>query len=92
LLSIVPIILPIDLPLPTISARSPSPCPQLLFPPPQRHRNKKRKRKRRMDFYRKYFRASIPSKVKQLPLACILLPDVHLNRSSGSFNARDPPD
>jgi hypothetical protein len=75
-----------------ISSRSPSPIPQLLFPPPHRHRNKKRKKKRRMDFYRKYFRAPPPPRIHQPPLACILEPDINLNRSSGSFNARDPPD
>jgi hypothetical protein len=86
------IIVPIVLLVPTILSRSPSPIPQLLFPPPHRHRNKKRKKKRRMDFYRKYFRAPPPPRIHQPPLACILAPDINLNRSSGSFNARDPPD
>jgi hypothetical protein len=85
-------IVPIVLLVPIILSRSPSPTPQLLFPPPHRHRNKKRKKKRRMDFYRKYFRAPPPPRIHQPPLACILAPDIHLNRSSGSFNARDPPD
>jgi hypothetical protein len=86
------IIVTTELLVPTILSRSPSPSPQLLFPPPHRHRNKKRKRKRRMDFYRKYFRAPPPPRIHQPPLACILVPDINLNRSSGSFNARDPPD
>jgi hypothetical protein len=85
-------IVPFVLLVPTMLSRSPSPIPQLLFPPPHRHRNKKRKKKRRMDFYRKYFRAPPPPRIHQPPLACILAPDINLNRSSGSFNARDPPD
>jgi hypothetical protein len=85
-------IVPTTLTVQPISSRSPSPIPQLLFPPPHRHRNKKRKKKRRMDFYRKYFRAPPPPRIHQPPLACILAPDINLNRSSGSFNARDPPD
>jgi hypothetical protein len=79
--------------------RSPSSCFHLLLLPPNRHRKKKRKRKRRMHFYRKYFCPPVPPQILQAPLAFALLPDINLNwssgsfnRSSGSFNARDPPD
>jgi hypothetical protein len=59
-------------------------------PPPQRRRRKKRKR--RMDFYRRYYRSPPPPQILQAPLAVIMVPDIHSNRSFGSCNTRDPPD
>jgi hypothetical protein len=44
-----------------------------------------------MDFYRKYSRSPSPPPILQTPLAMTMAPDVHHNRSAGSFNTRDPP-
>jgi hypothetical protein len=56
-------------------------------PPPQRRRRKKRKR--RMDFYHRYHRPP-PPQILQAPLAVTMAPDIHSNRSFGSYNTRDP--
>jgi hypothetical protein len=57
----------------------------LLSPPPHTHKQK-RKRKRRMNSYRLFRPHPTPPPIMQVPLAITSVPDIHRNRSVGSYN------
>jgi hypothetical protein len=69
----------------------PSSCSIILSLPPHRERRRKKKRKRRRALHIQFSRPPVP-KIRVVPLAITCCPDIHLNRSCGSINARDPPE
>ncbi len=69
---------------------SPVPTRHMLPPPLHRKKRHKKKRKRRVVTLLRSYSPS-PPKLRVVPRSFTCAPDIHVNRSSGSFNARDPP-